>query len=231
MIYYDLHIHSCLSPCADDDMTPNNIVNMAKIKGLDLIGICDHNTVRQLDAFSKIAKDITILYGIEVETIEEVHILGLFKALDDIKSFDEWLEDHKMKIKNDIAYFGHQIVMDKDDEVIDEHGSLLITSTDIAIDTCIDMIHTYGGIAILAHVLDRKNSIIEQLGFIPEAIKADAIEVKNEEEIKYLKKTHPYLKDHVFVNDSDAHRLSDISEREHMMSEKTYRKLWGPWKI
>ena len=45
-MHYDLHIHSCLSPCADDSMTPHNICNMAKIKGLDLIAVTDHNSMR-----------------------------------------------------------------------------------------------------------------------------------------------------------------------------------------
>ena len=45
MLYYDFHIHSALSPCGDADMTPNNIVGMASIKGLDAIAVSDHNTV------------------------------------------------------------------------------------------------------------------------------------------------------------------------------------------
>ena len=47
-IAVDLHMHSCLSPCGDELMTPNNIVNMAKLKGLDAIAVCDHNTARHL---------------------------------------------------------------------------------------------------------------------------------------------------------------------------------------
>lgn len=226
-MFYDLHIHSCLSPCADDDMTPNNIVNMSMIKGLDVIAICDHNSTLQLAAFTKLNTNINIIYGIEVETVEEVHVLGLFRSLTDAQKFGKWLDANKLKTDNDPSFFGHQLVMDENDQVINEHKDLLITSTFIDIDTCIDMIHAYHGSAVLAHVLDRKNSIINQLGFIPPDIKANAFEVKNIEQISYLKKTYPYLSNKTFIINSDAHRLIDINERENAFDDKTFQKLWS----
>ena len=92
-MYYDLHMHSCLSPCASDDMTPNNIVNMALIKELDLIAVTDHNSTKQLPAIDKVARELglTLLYGVELETIEEVHVLGLFNTLEKSQSFQEWI--------------------------------------------------------------------------------------------------------------------------------------------
>ena len=105
MIYYDFHIHTCLSPCADDDMTPNNIINMAMIKGLDMIAICDHNSSLQLSAFSKLKTNIKIIFGIEVETIEEVHVLGLFKSLEDNISFDKWDEFKQIVLSNKLMKF------------------------------------------------------------------------------------------------------------------------------
>ena len=227
MMFYDLHIHSCLSPCADDDMTPNNIVNMAMIKGLDVIAICDHNSTLQLSAFAKLRTNMNIIYGIEVETIEEVHVLGLFRSLKDAQEFDIWLEPNKLKTANDPSYFGHQLIMDENDQVINEYKDLLITSTFIDIDTCIDKIHEYHGAAVLAHVLDRKNSIINQLGFIPPDIKADAFEVKNVEQISYLKKAYSNLTNKIFIINSDAHRLIDINERENAFDDITFQKLWS----
>ncbi len=226
MIYYDFHIHSCLSPCADDDMTPNNIVNMAMIKGLDMIAICDHNSSLQLPAFSKLDTTIKIIYGIEVETMEEVHILGLFKKLEDNMAFDRWLDTYKLKTKNDIHYFGNQLIMDEQDNVINNHPYLLITSTQISLNECISQIHKYHGIVVLAHVLDRKNSIINQLGFIPKNIEADAIEVKSEEQIQLIKKMYPFLQNKVFMINSDAHHLVDISEKTNALDEDIFHKLW-----
>lgn len=222
MIYYDFHIHTCLSPCADDDMTPNNIINMAMIKGLDMIAICDHNSSLQLSAFSKLKTNIKIIFGIEVETIEEVHVLGLFKSLEDNISFDKWLDNYKLKTINDIHFFGNQLIMDENDNVINQHPYLLITSTKVNLNDCIKMIHQYHGIAVLAHVFDRKNSIINQLGFIPNDIQADAIEVKNEEQIKLIKQMYPFLQNKIFMINSDAHRLIDINERINALQEDIF---------
>ena len=222
MIYYDFHIHTCLSPCADDDMTPNNIINMAMIKGLDMIAICDHNSSLQLSAFSKLKTNIKIIFGIEVETIEEVHVLGLFKSLEDNISFDKSLDNYKLKTINDIHFFGNQLIMDENDNVIKQHPYLLITSTKVNLNDCIKMIHQYHGIAVLAHVFDRKNSIINQLGFIPNDIQADAIEVKNEEQIKLIKQMYPFLQNKIFMIKSDAHRLIDINERINALQEDIF---------
>ena len=226
MIYYDLHIHSCLSPCADDDMTPNNIVNMAIIKELDAIAICDHNCNKNLKAFAKLANKIKIIYGIEIQTIEEVHILALFRNIADNEAFYQILDQYHIKQKNDETYFGNQLIMDENDNIIEHEENLLLTSCNISINKLIKLIHDHHGIAVLAHVLDRKNSICNQLGFIPMGLEMDAIEVKNREEINKVIKMHPYLKDYVFLIDSDAHSLIDISEKENAIDENILFNLW-----
>ena len=70
---YDLHIHSCLSSCGDDDMTPGNIVGMAAIKGLDVIAVTDHNSCRNCPAVLKLAEQYGVLAipGMELTTAEE----------------------------------------------------------------------------------------------------------------------------------------------------------------
>jgi predicted metal-dependent phosphoesterase TrpH len=119
-MYYDLHIHSCLSPCADDDMTPNNICNMAYIKGLDVIAITDHNSCLNLPAFDVCAKNVGIklIYGCELQTIEEVHVLGLFQTLDQAMSMQEWIDQKLKKQEFDPAYFGNELQMNEKDEVV-----------------------------------------------------------------------------------------------------------------
>lgn len=226
MIYYDLHIHSCLSPCANNDMTPNNIVNMALIKELNVIAICDHNSNLNLKAFEKLSDKIKIIYGIEVQTIEEVHILALFDKLIYNEAFYQKLNTYHIKQLNDETYFGDQLIMDESDQIIGKEDNLLLTSCNININNTIKLIHEYHGIAILAHVLDRKNSICNQLGFIPMGLQMDAIEVKNKEEINKVIKLHPYLKDSIFVIDSDAHDLISISEKENAIDENILFNLW-----
>ena len=41
---YDFHVHSCLSPCAENDMTPANIAGLASLLGLEIVALTDHNT-------------------------------------------------------------------------------------------------------------------------------------------------------------------------------------------
>lgn len=230
-MYYDLHMHSCLSPCAEDEMTPNNICNMALIKGLELIALTDHNSTRQLPAFAEVAKSLSlhVLYGCEVESSEEVHILALFRGLEDALGFQPWLDEHLPVIENDVDYFGKEEICNANDEVIDHENRLLIVSLDASIETCIDAIHAHGGKVVLAHVLDRVNSITQQLGFIPPDMKYDGIEIKSDEQKQRVLEKHPWIKeeDTYWFIDSDAHRLIDMSEAEHNMDEAVFEALWG----
>ncbi|MCI5773734.1 MAG: PHP domain-containing protein [Erysipelotrichaceae bacterium] len=207
-------------------MTPNNIVNMALIKGLDMIAICDHNSNLQLPAMAQLADKIKILYGVEIETQEEVHILALFKKLKDNQAFITVLDKYKLHTPNDPQFFGNQLIMDEKDQIVDQHADLLLTSTFLSIDDWIAHIHQHHGIAILAHVMDRKNSITNQLGFIPENILCDAIEVKDKKEMALVKALYPAYAQHLFLINSDAHRLVDISERKYAFDIQTFQKLW-----
>ena len=95
-IAVDLHMHSCLSPCGDELMTPNNIVNMALIKGLDIIAVCDHNTARHLPAIARVAEEagLPLLPGMEITTAEEVHLLAYFSSVDKALEFSDYIYPH-----------------------------------------------------------------------------------------------------------------------------------------
>ena len=90
---YDLHMHSCLSPCGDIDMTPNNLVNMAMLQGLDLIALTDHNTARNCPAALKVAEElpITVLPGLELNTCEEIHVVFVFPTLERAMACDAYV--------------------------------------------------------------------------------------------------------------------------------------------
>lgn len=230
-MFYDLHMHSCLSPCADDAMTPNNICNMAFIKGLDLIAVTDHNSTKNLPAVDRVAASLglKLLYGAELETSEEVHVLGLFNTLEKSQKFQEWIDSKMPEVKNDEEFFGHEWIMNEMDEKTGDETRLLLVSLNATLEETVDAIHEYGGRAILAHVLDRANSVTNQLGFIPMDLPYDGLEVKNDEQRLRVIVANPWITEdstNWFI-DSDAHYLTDISEPDHFLRDSVYRKLWG----
>ena len=143
--YYDLHIHSCLSPCADDDMTPNNIAGMATLKGLNLIALTDHNSCKNCPAFFDACKayGIVAIAGMELSTAEDIHLVCLFEELSDAMAFDKVVNEHLMPIKNRPEIFGNQIITDGEDEPIGEEETLLISSTDLPIDEALELAKKY----------------------------------------------------------------------------------------
>ena len=120
MLYYDFHIHSALSPCGDKDMTPNNIVNMAAISGLDTIAVSDHNTVGNVRSAIEAGKTcgVNVIPGMEVETSEEVHILTLYPSIEIAEDVAKEVYKKLPDIKNRTDIFGEQIFMDEEDNIL-----------------------------------------------------------------------------------------------------------------
>lgn len=228
-MFYDFHIHSCLSPCSENDMTPNNIVNMALLKGLDYIAICDHNSTKQQRAIQKVAEKTTLklMFGVEIQTLEEVHVCCYFKTLNDIESFQPWIDSKNMHIKNNESFFGQQLIMDSEDNIVEKEEDLLIASLKCTLNELIEAVHQAKGKIVLAHALDRANSITHQLGFIPLDCKFDGIEVKTLEQMNEVKKRNPWINDTTWFINSDAHQLIDISEPCNSMSSIEFQKFWG----
>ena len=135
-ISYDLHIHSCLSPCGDDDMTPANIVGMASLKELDVIALTDHNSAKNCPAFLKFAEEYGILAipGMELTTEEEVHVVCLFAELSDALDFDAYVYEHLQAVPNEEDIFGKQQLINEQDEIIGTIPNLLINATTIRFD-------------------------------------------------------------------------------------------------
>lgn len=229
-MFYDLHIHSGLSPCAEDDMSPQNIIQMAKLKGLDLISICDHNSFRQQAVIGQVAQQhhLKVLYGIEIQTKEEVHVLAYFKGQEDLPQMQAWLTQHQMKVLNRSNFFGHQYLYDVKDHIIDEEKTALIFSLNASLEETVNMIHTYHGKAVLAHIYGRKNGIITQLGFIPTNLAIDGVEFVHEEEIYQFIQEYPQRKDLACFVNSDAHKLSDIHEASFSLKSQAQKEFWGP---
>ena len=220
---YDLHIHSCLSPCGDAEMTPNNIAGMAAVKDLRIVALTDHNTARNAPAFLKASEKygLIALPGMELTTQEEVHVVCLFANLDDALAFDAFVYGHLAKMKNKAAVFGEQIIMDENDEPTGEEEYLLINATDIPFGEAQGLVEAHGGVMIPAHIDKDTYSLIANLGFIPPDAAFSCAEVKDEAKLPELLRQHPYLHACRILHNSDAHQLGDISEPVHFLEFPT----------
>ena len=211
---YDLHIHSCLSPCGDNESTPANIVGMAYVKGLDVIALCDHNTSKNCPAAKEVADayGITFISGMELTTEEEVHVVCLFPTVESALKFSDYVAEHIIPVENEPSIFGDQLIMDSDDNVIGTEKNLLINATDIDFLSAFTLVDSYGGVAIPAHIDKQANSLLSNLGFFPPESDFKTVELHDMEKLSALKKLHPYLEKCRAVTSSDAHYLTDINE-------------------
>ncbi|WP_296118615.1 PHP domain-containing protein [uncultured Eubacterium sp.] len=211
---YDLHLHSCLSPCGDNDMTPAMIAGMAKVIGLDLIALTDHNSCKNCPAISRAASAYGILFlpGMELTTAEEVHVLCYFPSMDTAMSFDHCVSDHLPAIPNKPAIFGDQLICDEEDQILGQEERLLISATDIPFDAVYDLVCQYNGIMVPAHINKSSTSLLGNLGFIPEGSRFSCAEVKNDSDWPLLQQQYPYLTECNHLCSSDAHNLNSIHE-------------------
>lgn len=217
-IAYDFHIHTALSPCGDGDMTPNNIVNMAILKGLDVIAITDHNTCGNAEACMKCAEGggLLILPGMEVETSEDCHIVCIFPNIASAREMEEKVRDALPKIKNRVDIFGEQVFFDENDEVVGHEENMLVTATTLSTKKVADLARSFGGVAIPAHIDKSSYSVISNLGFIDDEWGFTTVEIKDLSKAEQLQETKGIGKYRI-IHSSDAHYLWDISEREHFL--------------
>lgn len=216
--YYDFHIHSALSPCADEDMTPNNIVNMARLKGLSMIAVTDHNSCGNLRAVMQVAaNDPLVLPGIEIETAEEVHILGYFPSLEQAEAMEKVVKEHLPFIPNRPEIFGRQLYMDADDTVTGEEEGLLVTATTLGIADVFSMVQNLGGVAVPAHIDRGSYSILSNLGFLPPELAIRTVEIT----AKNRARLEERYKSLTILTSSDAHYLGDIAEMEQYIDIST----------
>lgn len=215
--FYDLHIHSCLSPCAEDDATPANIAGMAALNGLQIVALTDHNTTRNCPAFFQAAKSYGLIpiAGMELTTSEDVHIICLFPTLDAASAFQDIVDARRIRIKNKPAIFGHQYVMDAEDTILEEEADLLINATTISIEEAFEFAAQCGGVAYPAHIDRTSNGMVSVLGGFPSDPPFTAFELHDAGSVEAYVEKYPHIKKLTRVVSSDAHELGAIAEAEN----------------
>jgi len=215
-VYYDFHIHSALSPCAANDMTPNNIVGMAVLNGLDVIAVTDHNTFGNVESVMKVAAkhNIIVLPGAEIDTAEEVHVLCLFCDLDSALAFENCLSSYYSGFPNRKDIFGDQLLFDENDNLVGEIDRMLLSATSISFDNLFALVSEFGGAFIPAHIDRSSYSVLSNLGFLPEYLNIPAVEVSPGGLSKsFLDGNNKIPPNTRIVTSSDAHYLWDIAEK------------------
>lgn len=209
----DLHIHSVLSPCGDLNMSPHNILERASQRGLDIIGITDHNSTLQSRIIADIAKqyNIFVLCGAEVTSVEEAHCLCFFPEAS-LDSFQLYLDEHILKIPNNPDKLGYQVLVDEHEQIIKQVPHSLLSALDQSVEDIRHKTHELGGIFIPAHINRPTFSLFSQLGFVPEDLMEDALEISWHISREKILEEHPELNQKSFIQSSDAHYLDDIGK-------------------
>jgi hypothetical protein len=193
-------------------MLPPLIVSEAKIRGIDLIAITDHNASANISAVQKAAlgSGITVLPGMELQTKEEVHVICLLDSIEQIVQFQNIVDQKLPPIKNRPEYFGEQLVVDDKGDFVRKEERLLITSTDLSINEAFNLVDEIGGIFIPAHVNRKANGLLEILGFVPVDIPILALEISRHISPKDVKIFYPQINSFEIIQNGDVHRLSEF---------------------
>ena len=210
-------------------MTPSRIVERAASLGINIMAVCDHNTVEHVEVTSGIAKKkgIMVIPGIEINSAEEVHVLGLFGNITDALNMQTIVYEHLQPGENDEDAFGMQVLVNEIDEVLGFNKRLLIGATDLSVNSIVDLIHSLNGIAIASHIDREGFGIIGQLGFIPEGMEFDALEISyrtSRDKAQTLYGPYSHIP---WITSSDAHSLEDIgrSTTGFVMEHATFDEM------
>lgn len=203
---YDLHVHTALSPCGEEEMSPNNIVNMALLNDLDVIAITDHNSCENTRAVLEVAKGTPLLVipGMEIETREEIHVVCLFSDLDSVYNVQKQIYAHLPPLRNNKKVFGEQLLFDEEDEIIGRLERLVAFATDLSIDEVKTLVESNGGVFIPAHIDRPSYSILSNLGMIPSNMKLKTLEISRFADYEAYSIKYPQYR---IIQCSDAHEL------------------------
>ncbi|MDR3590217.1 MAG: PHP domain-containing protein [Negativicutes bacterium] len=208
----DLHVHSLLSPCAEVEMTPRNIIWHAVRCGIDIVAITDHNCGDNVQAALEAAKgsDVVVLPAMEAETKEEIHLIILFDKMRQLREWESIVQAHMSGRLNDPDKFGAQFVVDAEDNLVKVKEEMLLTSLTLSLEEVTEKVASLGGLCIASHVDKPVYSVISQLGFIPPGVKLAAVEISRRLSRQDAVRRFPALANWPIVTSSDAHTIEDF---------------------
>ncbi len=208
----DLHIHSVLSPCGGLEMSPSSLVRRIKELNIEWIAITDHNSLANCQAYAELAEQngIAFTYGTEIQTAEEIHLLAYFDDRTRAMNFDKLLYAALPEIENDADFFGDQVVIDADENIVRVEQKALSNSVIWSLEEAVENVSTYAGICVPAHIDAAVNSILGQLGFLPDFPDFPLLGITSGLILEDYLRQHPDLTGRSFLRASDAHYLSDL---------------------
>ena len=215
--YYDLHLHSCLSPCGSDEMTPANLAAMCALAGLQIVALTDHNTCGNCASFCRAAQlhGLTVLSGMELCTQEEIHVVCLFPDPEQAEGFSREIARHLPPIRNDPTRFGRQLRMDDEDGVLGEESAFLAGSTDIPLAQVPKLVSAWGGAAFPSHIDRPSFSLLGVLGLWDPDLGFTAAELSHHCPPELARR--PDLAGLQLLTNSDAHYLDQVWGAEHTL--------------
>ncbi len=213
--YYDLHTHSCLSPCGSNSATPASMAGFGVLNGLNILAMTDHNSCANCPAFFRAANEYGLVpvAGMELTTAEDIHAVCLFETLEAALDFDREVEKRRMPVKNREEIFGEQLIMNENDEVIGKQENLLITATDVSLEEAPALVKAFGGVCYPAHIDREANGVIAVLGDFPPEPVFSCAELRDPANAQRYRTAYPVLRNKTFVFSSDAHDLAAINGR------------------
>lgn len=226
---YDFHIHSCLSPCGDNEMTPGNLVNMALLSGCEIIALTDHNSCKNTPAAVRAGREVGLLVipGMELCVQEEAHVVCLFETVEGALAFDEYVCSRRPPIPNRPEIFGEQNIMDENDNLLGTEENLLLTAAEIGLNEVLPLAERFGGTAFPAHIDRDSYSVTASLGAIPPEAGFRTAEVTRGCDLEALCKANPEVGGLFLVRDSDSHYLETLASEPCRMElpEKSVRAV------
>ena len=213
-VYTDFHIHSCLSPCGDDSMTPALAAGLLKLAGYDVAALTDHNAVGNCPAFFRACESygLTPLAGMELTTAEDVHVVCLLPTLEKALAFGRAVDEHRVRIRNRPQFFGRQLYMDAEDNVVGEEEDLLPNATDLGLEDAFALACEFGAVCYPAHVDREANGILAILGDLPEKPAFAHAEFREPDKREDYLLRYPRLAPLTPLFGSDAHRPDAICD-------------------
>lgn len=208
----ELHVHTVLSACAEIEMIPPLIVEEALARSIDVIAVTDHNASANIAAVQRAAAGtaLTVLPGMELQTREEVHVLCIFDTIQQIETFQSFVNQHLPNLENRADFFGEQLVVDENGDFIRRETRLLAVSADVSLREAWEQVDRLGGLFIPAHVNRRANGLLFNLGFVPTDVPIEALEISMHLSPTEAVEKYPTIRGFPLLQSGDVHRLDDF---------------------